>query len=400
MEITESLHRLKEYCERENYKGWDPYDGLNSRLFQATPLKHWDIARLILIQVMKRSPINFRPLLRVPKRYNAKGLGLFLNGYCNLYRLTQRGETRFGSKRELLENIDQIAALLISQQSSGYSGACWGYGFDWQSRAFFIPKHTPTVVATSFAVDALFNAYTLTNRDQYLDVALSAARFVTHDLNLINKPDGLFMFSYSPLDKRAVYNATLLGTKILGQVYRHTGDQSLWDLAHRSAKAVSITQNSDGSFPHSDQVGEAWRDSFHTAFKLECLKAYEKDCKDDSFHENIERGFRYWVTHYFDEQTGYAYYFDRGMSPGLVDLHCAAQALATIVKLGKAHEYWDLIEKIAEWPVANMQSDQGYFYFQRRGKRVNRTPYMRWPNAWMFYGLSYYLLERGDHDKA
>ena len=58
---------LKEYCEAENFKGWDPYDGLNSKIFQATPLKHWDVARLVWIQSFKRSPINFRKLLLVPK---------------------------------------------------------------------------------------------------------------------------------------------------------------------------------------------------------------------------------------------------------------------------------------------------------------------------------------------
>ena len=58
---------LKAYCEAENFKGWDPYDGLNSKIFQATPLKHWDIARLVWIQCFKRSPINFRKLLLVPK---------------------------------------------------------------------------------------------------------------------------------------------------------------------------------------------------------------------------------------------------------------------------------------------------------------------------------------------
>jgi hypothetical protein len=140
--IVEAFVALKQYCETESYQGWDPYDGLNSRIFQATPLKHWYITRLALIQGMKRSPINFRPLLMVPKQYNAKGIALFLNGYCNLYGLAQNGETHFGSKQELLERIDHLAELLITQRSIGYSGACWGYGFDWQSKAFYLPRHT------------------------------------------------------------------------------------------------------------------------------------------------------------------------------------------------------------------------------------------------------------------
>src|SRR5690554_1987360 len=212
--IEDGFACLRAYCEAEHYKGWDPYDGLNSAIFQATPFKHWDLARLVLIQLCKRSPVNLRPLLLVPKQHNAKGIGLFLNGYCNLFRLAEQGDTRFGTREQLRGKVDELAQLLLSLQSPGYSGACWGYGFDWQSRAFFLPRNTPTVVATSFAVDALLAAYDITKNGEYLDIAVSSARFVLDDLNRIPKSDDLFMFSYSPLDHQAVYNATLLGTKI------------------------------------------------------------------------------------------------------------------------------------------------------------------------------------------
>ena len=75
-DFEESLKKLKTYCEKENFKGWDPYDGLNSKIFQATPIKNWDIARLIWIQGFKRSPINFRKLFLVEKQYNSKGIAL------------------------------------------------------------------------------------------------------------------------------------------------------------------------------------------------------------------------------------------------------------------------------------------------------------------------------------
>lgn len=205
------------------------------------------------------------------------------------------------------------------------------------------------------------------------------------------------MFSYSPLDHQAVYNATLLGTKILSQIYSYTGEPSLKEMAYASARAVCNLQNSDGSFPHSDQVGQSWRDNFHTGFKLESLAAYQNLCHDNEFMENIERGFGYWIDAYFDRDTGFSYYYDRGQSRSLLDLHCAAQALPTIYKLGKMDSVGALFDKIAQWPVDNMQSPDGYFYFQKSGSRVNRTPYMRWPNAWMFYGLSYWLLAKVNH---
>ena len=81
-ELLSAFARLRRYCEREGFRGWDPYDGLNSRLFQALPLlKRSALCRLVVIQGFKRCPMNLRRLALVPKEYNAKGIGL-----CNLGR--------------------------------------------------------------------------------------------------------------------------------------------------------------------------------------------------------------------------------------------------------------------------------------------------------------------------
>ena len=86
MKIITSFKALKVYCEKEQFKGWDPYDGLNSKVFQALPFfKNTKFFRLAMIQTFKRSPLNLRRIAMVPKEHNAKGIGLFLSGYCNLY---------------------------------------------------------------------------------------------------------------------------------------------------------------------------------------------------------------------------------------------------------------------------------------------------------------------------
>jgi hypothetical protein len=285
-----------------------------------------------------------------------------------------------------------LAELLLKLQSKGYSGACWGYNFDWQSKAFFLPKYTPTIVATSFVVEALLNAYEITKDKQYLNTAISSGDFVLKDLNRVGE-NNEFMFSYSPLDKRAVYNASLLGTKTLSLLYSYTKKEEYKNIAFITAKSVCNLQNEDGSFPHSDQVGNKWRDNFHTGFKLESIAYYQKFCEDDLLNENLRKGFEYWVNNYF-EQSGKALYYDRRMG-NIIDLHCAAQAITTFCKLDMFDEYESLVDKIVTWTIDNMFCEQkGYFYFQMKTNNLNKTEYMRWPNAWMFYGLSYYLSEK------
>ena len=209
MKQRNSFLKLKAYCEKEQYKGWDPYDGLNSKVFQNLPLKHWDLARLAWIQSFKRSPVNFRKLLLVPKEHNAKGIALFLLGYCRIYKLAEKGCEDFGTKEELLVRVKEITELLLSLRSKGYSGSCWGYNFDWQARRLFLfKKHTPTVVASAFCVEALLESYEITKDQTVLNETLSAVEFVLNDLSRTPHGNGV-IFSYSIKDgNNTVINAS------------------------------------------------------------------------------------------------------------------------------------------------------------------------------------------------
>lgn len=393
--ILTSFQSLKEYCEKENFLGWDPYDGLNSKVFNALPLlKKIPMCRLLVIQGFKRLPINLRKIARVPKQYNAKGLGLLLSGYCNLYHAVSSNgdlDEYFGSQEEISKIIEELGDLLISLQSKGnYHGACWGYGFDWQSKAFFLPAHTPTVVATSFVVEALLRAYEITGKKDYLQVATSSADFILKDLNRIQKGNG-FMFSYSPLDNRAVYNATLLGTKTLSLIYYYSHDEQLKDVIKDTVYPILTVQNKDGSFPHSDQVGNSWRDNFHTGFKLESLMMYEKVFNDSLVSEALSKGYNHWISHFFNRKDGIAKYYENDTPDAIIDLHCLAQSIPTLYALRKLNSEEDLVEKMIIWASDNMQAPDGAFYFQKKKNKLNKIKYMRWPNSWMFYGISFYI---------
>ena len=132
MEIIKPFLLLRNYCESERYMGWDPYDGLNSKVFQALPyFKNKALWRLCVIQGFKRCPVNLRKLFGVPKGYNAKGIALFLHGYCNLYHAVEKNEVlaqSLGTKDDLRKKVVELSELLLSLQSQGdYHGACWGY---------------------------------------------------------------------------------------------------------------------------------------------------------------------------------------------------------------------------------------------------------------------------------
>lgn len=388
------FNKLKGYCEKENYKGWDPYDGLNSKLFQAIPfLKRSAICRLVVIQGFKRCPVNLRHLALVPKEYNAKGIGLFLQGYCNLYKAVEANrslEKDLGSQEQLLFQIKDLAELLISLQSKGYSGACWGYNFDWQARRLFLfPKYTPTVVATNFCATALIDAYEVTGEKKYLDVALSAAGFIMKDLHRAEYNGG-FLFSYSPLQGNdTVFNASLLGSKLLSYCYKYTGNKEYFEAAKSSVVACCNGQKADGSWVYGMLPVQSWIDSFHTGYNLDGLIAYEEQTGDKSFHEYIEKGFDFYIKNFFEEDGCPKYYHNKKYP---IDIHCPGQLFVTLYRLHKYDEYKDFAKKVFDWTVKNMQDKKGYFYYQLKKGMSSKISYMRWSNAFMFNALSYYIL--------
>jgi hypothetical protein len=98
--------------------------------------------------------------------------------------------------RNLLED-------LLAMQVTGCSGAAWGYNFDWQSRNFFAPKGTPTVVPTAFAARAFVEAAREFHDGEYLSVARSACDFIFNDLPRCQTSSDQICFSYSAAKRHA-----------------------------------------------------------------------------------------------------------------------------------------------------------------------------------------------------
>lgn len=381
-QIADSLEKLLKYCEANNWQGYDPYDGLTSKLFQLTPLKRSHFARLALIQLCKRSPVNFRRILGVRKDCNPKGVGLLLSSAVKLdFCLNERNRQHY---------VFRMASLLQEQSIKGYAGSCWGYNFDWQSRLFFIPKGTPNVVSTTFVANAFLDTYEALHIPEFLEIGRSSCNFILEDLNRTPGRCG-FCFSYTPLDDCQVHNANFLAAALLARVYSYTKEDRLRDLA-RSAVEFSVSfQNEDGSWYYGNHPSQKWIDNFHTGYNLVALSDYICFSKDDVFEEALKKGFAYYRDNLF-LADGTPKYFDRCVYP--VDIHSAAQAIVTFVKLKDLDDSnLSRAKQIALWAIENMQDRRGYFYFQKHRLYTNRIAYMRWSQAWMVYALSLLLSE-------
>ncbi len=377
--VERSALALLQYCERENWAGYDPYDGLNSRLLSFLPFSKNRIFRLSVTQGMKRLPVNLRPFLLVPKGENPKACALFCRA---LLRLSDCG----------LLNDDSVVAArlerLIELRSEGYPYHCWGYNFDWQSRSLLVPKFTPNVICTTFGGNALIDGYEKYGRGEFADAAASAGEFLINGLNMSHE-NGAICFSYTPLDHAQVHNANLLGAAFLGRLGKLTGREQFLDIADRAARFSLSRQRDDGSWLYGEGETQRWIDNFHTGYNLVALWGLADVLKDRAANDAIYRGLDFFVNHFFAADGVPRYYHDRVWP---VDIHCVAQSIVTLCELAPIWEgAVSLVDKVCRWVLGNMRSENGYFYYQKTRFFENRIPYMRWSQAWMLYALAVYL---------
>src|SRR5687768_174555 len=124
-EIKQSIVKLLAYSRACDWAGYEPYDVLNSRVIAALPIMKFRLPRLVLTQALKRSPLNIRPLLGIPKTQNPKALAVFLTAFLKL------------SEAGILDvegDIDLMIERLIALRSPDTPYWCWGYSFPWQTR--------------------------------------------------------------------------------------------------------------------------------------------------------------------------------------------------------------------------------------------------------------------------
>jgi hypothetical protein len=375
---------LLSWCRKHDFAGHDPFDALNSSIFQKTPLAKSRNARFAWTQLVKRSPSNLRPIARVPRQRNSKGIALFALALLADYRRVKTVEAD--------EDARSMLDVLLSMKLNDYTGAAWGYNFDWQSRNFFAPRGSPTIVPTAFATRALVEAAKGLRDEIFVETARSACDFIKNDLARSFESKSELCFSYSSNSNTQIHNANLLAAEVLAEVGLLTHEEELLSLAERAARFVVNRQQKDGSWTYGMERSQCWVDNFHTAFVLFSLSRVIKACSlGAEFQDSLVRGYAFWKGNFFLADGWPKYYHD---DPYPADAHAGASAIITFLELGKNDaDSIMLAEKVAEWTIANLRDKRGFFYYQRRRFYTVKTPYMRWSQAWMLYSLARLLEE-------
>ncbi|WP_417625358.1 prenyltransferase/squalene oxidase repeat-containing protein [Paremcibacter congregatus] len=329
--------------EQEGYAGADPFDGLESRVFQASGLGRFRLARLIWLQLIKRGPRALRSIAMIPSSVNPKTLAL----------LQGAGEG--------VVLGDFTAELSAMQNADGG----WGYPFEWQARAFHAKRGQSNAIVTSFVVDGLIRGGMPVDQD----VLTGAADFIKDYL----WRDGYF--AYLGHDDCEIHNASLWAAFALSRV--RAGNDKTAKAVHR----VLDAQQFDGSWAYGTRRHHHFVDGFHTGYILDLLGRLRISGMD-GLESAIERGWSFYRSNCFDDDG-----IPRNFAgkDGYLDAHAVAQSMASLCRFGDVAG----AIKIANWAASHLfDAKRDVFYAGIGRLGPDRQNYMRWTQSWMVWALS------------
>ncbi|HEX5483009.1 MAG TPA: hypothetical protein VFZ08_10335 [Terriglobia bacterium] len=377
-ELYVSICRLCGWLERNDYRGYDTFDGLNSRLLRPFTLNS-KFLRAALQQGIRRFPLNLRPLVGIAKSHSSKGMAFLARGFVRLHQVT--GEAVWRDKAEF------ALRWLMENQASGYHGASWGNHFDYQARNnFYLPKGVPTVVWTSLIGHAFLDGYEHFQNRDFLRIAVSSCEHILNDLDTLAEGSSLCI-AYTPIHRNQVHNANCLAAGLLARTYGYTRNESYLTLAEKAIQYTAQHQRPDSSWYYGEAANQHWIDNFHTAYVLDAFKHYIEGSGDDRFRSAMIKGYEYWK-HTFFLPDGTPKYYHHKTKP--IDIQCCSQAIDTLVYFHDLDpESLPLALKVAQWTIKHMQDPTGYFYYRRYSRwLVNKTPTLHWGQATMLCALA------------
>jgi hypothetical protein len=351
--------------ESRQFAGYEPFDLLNSPWLAGRWARN-PLAAVMITQFGKRfAGVQTRQALRVPPSRNPKALGLCLVAYCDLAR----------AGYDVAAQIAWLKGELVRLRSTHEADYCWGYDWDYISlRGSRLRAFAPNAIATYFCGAAMLRLYDLLRNPEDLAIAQSVGRFFATRLNRSFASTAELCFSYTPDDRTVIYNSSALVGSFLARI---GGPENL-ALARKAMAFLVRAQLPNGGWYYGALRRQRWIDSFHTSYNVCALLDYQAASGDPEFEEAMHRGDRYYRNTFFTAE-GVPRYFHNQTYP--IDIHACSQAILHFSAFGGT-------TKPFEWTMKHMAAPDGSFYYQRHRWWTNRTPYMRWGQAWMLRALA------------
>jgi len=304
--------------------------------------------------------------------YKHHKLGLAPAGVVSLYDLYINNHFRIGYKKQeypivraqailtllnlykqepkeiYLKYIDKHIYWLLENNSKGYSGYCWGTGFEIViSDTLIYDKNVPFSTNTPYILEAFHEYYQLTKNKKILEVIKSIYQFYEKDILILKEDEEILITSYAPFKDRVVTNAVAYTMFAYSLFYHYCDDKTyVLNKIKKMYNFIHSVQNSDGSWLYAPYDKNSFIDCFHTVFVLKNLLKTSK--KVDLFIDKglIGKGYNYLIENFYDKKHQLFKRFSLSNKPSLIkfDLYDNAEMLY-LTKLLNHHQLTQTMEK-------------------------------------------------------
>lgn len=392
MVSPDSLHtacaRFLAWLERAGYESYDPYDIWGTRYGLWSRKVYYAKGRLGIPLVAPLVAIDLLcPSMRrffVKKERFATADAQLLLGFLNFYQVA--GEAKY------LERAVALGEEIMGYSIPGFRGPCWGYPFDWQNNKNAVwPKNTPYITCTPYCYEAYLGLLEATGEGKYRELATWIAAFVHGDLKDIPTGPNAAAGSYSPFDKRQVVNATAYRAYVLCDAGKRFGRQDYVESSRRNLNFVLESQQDDGSWLYAVNEERSFIDNFHTCFNLKNLFKIYRIEPDERIEASIRRGFDYYRHNLIDaDDNPKSFAVKPRLQLAKLEMYNFAEGITLGVLIGgMIPQAGELARGLASKLIEEHQLPDGHFVTRVfRGGFRHRFPFLRWPQAQLFYALT------------
>jgi len=331
-----------------------------------------------LMQAVRQSPINLRPIMGVKPKDSTKGRGYMAWGYLYLHRAT--GEQSYLDKAEAC--LDWLDAHKVPR----FENHSWSNHFDFSSRGGRYTSNDPIIVWTSHIGQAYLEAYEQTGNERWLRIAESACRWIMELPREVTSTGSCLSYLAKPHPQESIHNSSMLGAALLARASKINGNAEFREVARSAMEYSGTRQRPDGSWWYGEETMYHWIDSFHTGYNLDSLKCYIENTGDQTWSGQLQRGLRFFMEHFFEESGRPRYYHERTYP---VDSQCAGQAIDTLATFADQDPAaLPLACKVADWTITHMQEPDGHFHYRHYPWGKAKTPMLHWAQGTIFKGMA------------
>lgn len=395
VKIRSSLAKLIDWIEKNDWDSYDPNDIKGHPFFIALLRKRSIFRKLplfFLYSIYAVAPISLRRIFKIKSTITAGGMGFLAMGYIELFRATKDTQN--------LKKAKQILDWLEAHHIKKYKNYCWGFPFDWQSSTF-IPKHTPIGYTTAECAKPFIEYYKITKDKKYLDISISACKFINKNLNKKQYNNSAFSFSYTPLDDSVVINSNTIIASVLLETGQLANIEEFIGIADRIIQFMLKEQLLDGSwyyFSYNYKAGPSVIDNYHTAMILQSINkiiALEKNVKKKDICEKaLTKGLEFYLSNFFTNfgmpkiTPNKIYPINSASCAEAITLFSQLAIIKNEIPPELFKRTQEVNKRLILWTINNMQEKTGAFVERRYWCKKIKLYSIRWGQAFMLRALA------------